>query len=76
MVKSAFVRFLEQSSTTTVPFILHHNQVLSLVLPRVMNFGVGRADSNSKNGSECTYENVDFLVQVINRSSSTNNRYL
>jgi len=84
MVKSAFVRLLEQSSTATVPFILHHNKVLSLVLPKVMNYGVGRAESNNTNDAECsdgknsdllgTYENVDFLVQVINRSSSTNNR--
>ena len=81
MVKSAFVRLVEQSSTTTVPFILHHNQVLSLVLPRVMNNGT--IESSNKSGvdrsdSYCgvlgTYENVDFLVQVINRSSSSSNR--
>ena len=81
MVKSAFVRLVEQSSTTAVPFILHHNQVLSLVLPRVINNGTVELSNKSgveRSDSSCgvlgTYENIDFLVQVINRTSSSSNR--
>lgn len=63
LIKTSFMRLVEANSSSTTPFILHHNQLLSLVLPRAAEEHSRESNASGSSG----YESVDYVVKIATK---------